>query len=164
MKYVISGYYGFNNSGDDALLMSIINGIRSTDDSAEITVLSKSPAETRKNYSVNAVNRYNIFSLIAKISCCDVLISGGGTLIQDATSTKSLVYYLSVIRIAKFFKKVGDDYVIIPEKEYLCISDVKTPSQREPTKELSVLISEKDFVIQKKGREKDSIYLLILSF
>lgn len=105
MRYVISGYYGFNNSGDDALLMSIINGIRSTDDSAEITVLSKSPAETRKNYSVNAVNRYNIFSLIAKISCCDVLISGGGTLIQDATSTKSLVYYLSVIRIAKFFKK-----------------------------------------------------------
>lgn len=67
-------------------------------------------------------------------------------------------------QIAKFFKKVGDDYVIIPEKEYLCISDVKTPSQREPTKELSVLISEKDFVIQKKGREKDSIYLLILSF
>lgn len=105
MKYVISGYYGFNNSGDDALLLSIVDGIKSTDSSADITVLSKSPAETRKNYGVNAVNRYNPFSLISKISRCDVLISGGGTLIQDATSTKSLIYYLTVIRVAQFFKR-----------------------------------------------------------
>lgn len=105
MKYVISGYYGFNNSGDDALLLSIISGIKSNDEKAEITVLSKSPAETRRGYGVDAVNRYNIFSLLAKISRCDVLVSGGGTLIQDETSTKSLMYYLAVIKIAKFFKK-----------------------------------------------------------
>lgn len=105
MKIVVSGYYGFNNSGDDALLSAIIEDIRSVDDKAEITVLSNSPKDTRSAYKTRAVYRYNIFSLIYEIASCDVLISGGGTLIQDATSTKSLYYYLAIIKLAKLFKK-----------------------------------------------------------
>ena len=105
MKIVISGYYGFENSGDDALLMSIINDIKNNDDKANITVLSKNPKNTKQKYLVNAANRYNPFSLIKTLLSCDLLISGGGTLIQDATSTKSLFYYLSVIKLAQIFKK-----------------------------------------------------------
>lgn len=105
MRIVISGYYGFNNSGDDALLMSIVNGIKQTYDDAEITVLSKAPNDTARHYGVKAINRYNIFSVLHCIKKCDLLISGGGTLIQDATSTKSLLYYLSVIKLAKMMKK-----------------------------------------------------------
>lgn len=105
MKIVISGYYGFNNSGDDALLMAIIENIKSVDENAEITVLSNSPKDTKRIYNVNAVYRYNLPMLIYKIATCDTLISGGGTLIQDATSTKSLYYYLSIIALSKFFKK-----------------------------------------------------------
>ena len=105
MKIVISGYYGFNNSGDDALLMSIIQDIKSIDEKAVITVLSNSPEQTRKNYGVNAINRYNLIMVISKIAQCDLLISGGGTLIQDATSTKSLLYYLSIIKLAKMLKR-----------------------------------------------------------
>jgi len=105
MKIVVSGYYGFNNSGDDALLAAIIDNIRSVNEKAEITVLSNSPKDTMSVYKAKAVYRYNIFSLIYEIATCDVLLSGGGTLIQDATSTKSLYYYLSIIRLAKLFKK-----------------------------------------------------------
>ncbi len=105
MKIVISGYYGFNNSGDDALLQAIIDDIRFAYDKAEIIVLSNDPDATRKSYGVHAVYRYNAAMALMKISACDLLISGGGTLIQDATSTKSLIYYLTVIRAAKFFKK-----------------------------------------------------------
>jgi len=105
MKIVISGYYGFDNSGDDALLMSIINDLKKNDNSAKITVLSKNPKKTGLQYLVNAVNRYNPFSLIKTIATCDLLISGGGTLIQDATSTKSLFYYLFVIKLAQIFHK-----------------------------------------------------------
>lgn len=105
MKIVISGYYGFDNSGDDALLLSIIDDINKNDDRAQITVLSKNPQKTKLQYHVNATNRYNLFSIIKVISSCDVLISGGGTLIQDATSTKSLFYYLFVIKLAQIFKK-----------------------------------------------------------
>ncbi len=105
MKIVVSGYYGFNNSGDDALLAAIIENIHSINDKAEITVLSNSPKDTKAIYNAKAVHRYNIFSVLYAISSCDVLLSGGGTLIQDATSTKSLYYYLSIIKLAKLFKK-----------------------------------------------------------
>lgn len=105
MKIVISGYYGFNNNGDDALLMSIINDVRAVNEKAVITVLSNSPADTKRNYGVNAVYRYNMFTVLAAIASCDLLVSGGGTLIQDATSTKSLLYYLTIIKLAKIFRK-----------------------------------------------------------
>ena len=105
MKVVISGYYGFNNSGDDALLMSIVDNIKAIDPAIKITVLSNSPKETKKIYNTNAVYRYNIASVLYEIATCDLLISGGGTLIQDATSTKSLYYYLSIIRIAKILRR-----------------------------------------------------------
>ena len=105
MKFVISGYYGFGNNGDDALLLAITKEIKSLYPDAEITVLSKSPKKTEKQYHVRSVNRYNVFSVLNALHRCDMLISGGGTLVQDATSTKSLIYYLTVIRIAKFFKK-----------------------------------------------------------
>ena len=105
MKIVISGYYGFDNSGDDALLLSIIDNLKKNDNKAEITVLSKNPKKTKLQYQVGAANRYNPFSLIKAIASCDVLVSGGGTLIQDVTSTKSLFYYLFVIKLAQLFGK-----------------------------------------------------------
>lgn len=105
MKIVISGYYGFNNSGDDALLTAIIDNIKSIDEKADITVLSNSPKDTKRIFKTNAIYRYNIFAMLYTIATCDLLISGGGTLIQDATSTKSLYYYLAIIKIAKLMKK-----------------------------------------------------------
>jgi polysaccharide pyruvyl transferase CsaB len=105
MKFVISGYYGFENSGDDALLHTIINQIKKDYKSADITVLSKSPKKTKAIYGVTSVYRYNPFTVLFHIIRCNLLISGGGTLIQDVTSTKSLIYYLTIIKTALFFKK-----------------------------------------------------------
>lgn len=105
MKFVISGYYGFKNSGDEALLHSIINQIRKDYTNPEIVVLSNTAKKTKKDYGVISVNRYNIFMILWHIASCNLLISGGGTLIQDETSTKSLLYYLAIIKIAKFFRK-----------------------------------------------------------
>ena len=105
MRIVISGYYGFDNSGDDALLMSIIDDLKKGDERVQITVLSKNPTQTREKYCVNAVNRYNPILVVKAIASCDLLISGGGTLVQDVTSTKSLLYYLSIIKFAQMFRK-----------------------------------------------------------
>ena len=99
-EILISGYYGFKNSGDDALLEAIINDIKQYKESPNITVLSANPKETSNKYRVNAINRFNIFKLMKHMKNAGLLISGGGTLIQDATSTKSLVYYLTVIKLA----------------------------------------------------------------
>ncbi len=97
---VISGYYGHNNSGDDALLSAIINDIKKSNDDIRITVLSKKPQETQEIYGVDAVNRFNIFKINKTIKNSKLLISGGGSLIQDATSSRSLHYYLNIIKIA----------------------------------------------------------------
>ncbi len=99
-EILISGYYGFKNSGDDALLMAILNDIRRYKESPNIVVLSANPKETTKNYRVKAINRLNPFAIMKHMKKADLLISGGGTLIQDTTSTKSLIYYLSVISLA----------------------------------------------------------------
>lgn len=97
---VISGYYGHKNNGDDALLSAIIKDIKEIDNSVRFTVLSKNPKETREIYGVDAVYRFNLFRIGKIIKNSKLLISGGGSLIQDATSSRSLVYYLNIIKVA----------------------------------------------------------------
>lgn len=104
-KILISGYYGFDNSGDDAILKAIIKDIKSIDETIEITALSKNPLNTKKIYKVNAVDRFNFNNVINAIRNNDMLISGGGSLLQDITSTRSILYYLALIHIAKLYKK-----------------------------------------------------------
>ena len=100
-EILVSGYYGFKNSGDDALLKSIIDDLKKYKESPNIVVLSANPRETSKTYRVKAVNRLSPFGILRHMKKADMLISGGGTLIQDRTSTKSLLYYLTIIRMAK---------------------------------------------------------------
>ncbi len=99
-EILVSGYYGFKNSGDDALLSAIINDISKYKESPNLVVLSKNPAETQKYYRVKSINRFNIPGIMRHMKNAEMLISGGGTLMQDGTSTKSLWYYLYIIRMA----------------------------------------------------------------
>lgn len=98
---IISGYYGLGNSGDEALLKSIVSDLRSINPDITITALSGNAALTNKLYGIKTVNRLNPFSIIREFKSAKLLLSGGGTLIQDATSTKSLLYYLGIISLAK---------------------------------------------------------------
>ncbi len=100
-EILISGYYGFKNSGDDALLLSIIKDLKSINPELDLVVLSKNPEETKRIYGVKAISRFNPFAIAAHMRRARLLISGGGTLLQDGTSSKSLWYYLAVIRTAK---------------------------------------------------------------
>ncbi len=98
---IISGYYGFNNIGDDSLLTSIIDGIRRKDPGIGITVLAKRPKELEKLTGVRCINRFNIISVAREMRRARVLVSGGGSLLQDGTSKKSLYYYVYIMRMAK---------------------------------------------------------------
>lgn len=102
---LISGYYGFDNIGDESILRAVINGIRARLPDSRLTVLSHDPAATREKYGVDAVDRMAPLEILRAVRRCDMLISGGGSLLQDVTSSKSLQYYLAIIRIAKFFRK-----------------------------------------------------------
>lgn len=101
MKFVISGYYGFKNTGDEAILDVIIEQIQKADPQAEIII----PSPSAGNRSLMAIPRYNLFSLVKAIKKADVLISGGGGLLQDSTGLFTVPYYLGIIYIAKFLKK-----------------------------------------------------------
>lgn len=104
-KILLSGYYGYNNAGDEAILKSIIANIKKIDKDADITVLSDNIEFTKEKYNINAVKRFNPLHILKALLKCDILISGGGTLFQDKTSTRSLIYYTSIINIAKLFGK-----------------------------------------------------------
>ncbi len=104
-RIIVSGYYGFGNSGDEAILKTIIRDLKELDDEIDITILSSNPELTQLKNNVKAVNRLNIIHIIKSISSCDMLISGGGSLLQDITSTRSLLYYLLIVKIALLFNK-----------------------------------------------------------
>jgi len=102
---VISGYYGFGNSGDDSILYAIVRELKLKDPSVRIVTLSNTPKATQELYGVDAVHRFNFVSVCRRLRHTKLLISGGGSLIQDVTSNKSLAYYLTVIALAKRFGK-----------------------------------------------------------
>lgn len=104
-KVLISGYYGFDNSGDDAILKAIVKDLKAEDESIQITAFSNNPTFTEQIYGIEAVNRFGIVDIIRSIRGCDLFISGGGSLLQDVTSTRSLLYYLALIKLAKIFNK-----------------------------------------------------------
>jgi polysaccharide pyruvyl transferase CsaB len=62
------------------------------------------PKETRQQYGVNAIYRFNFLSVFLKLCGSRLLITGGGTHMQDETSTQSLIYYLWVINTARVLK------------------------------------------------------------
>ena len=108
-RLVLSGYYGFDNSGDEAVLQSILLALRAEGEAAGIRVepivLSGNPDRTRRMYGVEAVHRMKPTELLKAIRRCDGVISGGGSLLQDATGKLSIPYYLGVLKLAQWLGK-----------------------------------------------------------
>jgi len=102
-KVVISGYYGFENFGDEAILKVLTDELKTNN--FDITVFSKNPNFTADKLGVNSIYTFSINKIINEIKESDVLISGGGSLLQDTTSIKSLFYYLFIIATAQILKK-----------------------------------------------------------
>jgi polysaccharide pyruvyl transferase CsaB len=98
---IISGYYGFKNIGDDAMLMAIIDNLRKYREDIRIITLSHNPMETKKSYGVDSISRINLFYIFQVMRKARLFIYGGGNLIQDNTSTRSLLYYLGTVWMAK---------------------------------------------------------------
>ncbi|MDO7789047.1 polysaccharide pyruvyl transferase CsaB [Desulforamulus aquiferis] len=104
-KVVISGYYGFDNLGDEAVLFSILKTLRELNVGLRIDVLSNQPGQTAEVYKVSAHNRWKLREIYRALKDSDMLISGGGSLLQDVTGLKSLLYYLGVILLARMLGK-----------------------------------------------------------
>ncbi|WP_207802330.1 polysaccharide pyruvyl transferase CsaB [Paenibacillus xerothermodurans] len=108
-RIVLSGYYGFDNSGDEAVLQSILLALEEQGKAQGVrfvpVVLSIDPEKTSRTYGVESVHRMKLGALFRAIRSADGLISGGGSLLQDETSSKTIPYYLTVLKIAQWLGK-----------------------------------------------------------
>ncbi|WP_058300343.1 polysaccharide pyruvyl transferase CsaB [Gorillibacterium timonense] len=108
-QLVLSGYYGFHNSGDEAVLQSILLALEAEAKRAGIAVepivLSGDPAWTEKMYGVRAVHRMKPAEVLSAVRKADGLISGGGSLLQDATGKLTIPYYLAILKLAQWLGK-----------------------------------------------------------
>ena len=109
MRLVLSGYYGFRNSGDEAVLFSILKALGEAGEDQGVTitpvVLSADPAWTSEQYGVESVPRMKPAAVWQALRSSDGLISGGGSLLQDATGLGSIPYYLGIMKMARWCGK-----------------------------------------------------------
>lgn len=106
-RIAISGYYGFQNAGDEAVLAGLVMALRSARSSKdlEITALSIDPEKTALEHGIRAAHRYRVGAVLKTLSKADLVLSGGGSLLQDSTSAHSIFYYLAIVRIAQMMGK-----------------------------------------------------------
>jgi len=105
VKIMISGYYGFNNTGDEAILKSMVRAFKDKIPQIKITVLSNNPLQTFQAYQVKAIKRLQLISIMYCLRKVNLFISGGGGLLQDSTGKGwSILYYLGLIWVAKIVK------------------------------------------------------------
>ena len=100
-KIVLSGYYGFDNAGDEGVMGAIIQGLKAVEPDIPLVVLSNQPEKTARDWQVEAVNRWDYKAVWRLFGESSVLVSGGGSLLQDVTGIKSLLYYLGIMVLAR---------------------------------------------------------------
>ena len=98
---VICGAYGMGNSGDEAILDAIVAEMRAIDPLMPLTVMTRDPAGASARLGLTAVHTFNFPRFLAVMRRRALYINGGGSLIQDVTSRRSLWYYLFTLRAAK---------------------------------------------------------------
>lgn len=100
-QVTICGAYGRGNAGDDAILLAILTELRAIDPDLSFQVFSRNPKDTRLAYRVNAFYTFNALQALYHFRHAKLFINGGGSLMQDVTSFRSLWFYLWTLANAK---------------------------------------------------------------
>ncbi|MBI3926543.1 MAG: polysaccharide pyruvyl transferase CsaB [Armatimonadetes bacterium] len=99
-RIVISGYYGLGNTGDEAVLEGMVGSLRKEDPGVELSVLTADEDNARR-LGLRPVPRKQYGAVARALLASDLLLSGGGGLIQDSTGVGSVVYYLGIAAMAR---------------------------------------------------------------
>ncbi|MBI2265075.1 MAG: polysaccharide pyruvyl transferase CsaB [Armatimonadetes bacterium] len=144
-RILISGYYGFGNIGDEAILLSLVGSFRGSAPDLDLVVLSGDPGKTERDCGARCIPRSDYAAILREISDCDLFFSGGGGLFQDVTGIRSLAYYLGLVQLAEFLGKK----VVIGAQG---IGPVETLPGREMTR---FVVSQADLVIVRDEASSD---------
>ncbi|NLK64414.1 MAG: polysaccharide pyruvyl transferase CsaB [Tissierellia bacterium] len=104
-RILIIGYYGSGNAGDEALLKSTINLLNQVYLKPDITAVTYSVKDTEKTHGIKGISRNKYMEIVKEIINSDILVGGGGSMLQNITSNRSLFYYLTILKLAKLFGK-----------------------------------------------------------
>ncbi|KXK14881.1 MAG: Polysaccharide pyruvyl transferase [Chloroflexi bacterium OLB14] len=92
-KYIlIGGYYGAGNLGDEAILQCILKDIRAQNNNTSFIVTSWNPEQTAAQFNVEAIHWKDIAALLEASKRADMIILGGGGLLQDYWGIKPDTY------------------------------------------------------------------------
>lgn len=97
----VSGYYGFGNLGDEAILEEICNELKQLVKPEDIVILSADPQTTARHYGVRSMQRKNFSKLWSGLMHCRLFVSGGGGLFQNTRTLGSILFYGLQILMAK---------------------------------------------------------------
>lgn len=100
LRIVLSGYFGFHNLGDEAILESVCENLRCVAPGTLIQALVKTPFATGEA-PFTPVPRMSPLAIWRALRNADLFISGGGSLLQDVTGPGSVPYYLSILEMAR---------------------------------------------------------------
>lgn len=120
MRYLISGYYGEKNAGDEAILAGILQEISRRDPEARFAVLSFDPGDTLRRHGADhdlaalSTSLRSPGPLLEAMRSAHLLISGGGSFLHEADfelhgrsflfregKLRPVPYFLSIVLMAR---------------------------------------------------------------
>ncbi|TAK32792.1 MAG: glycosyltransferase [Chloroflexota bacterium] len=82
-RVLIGGYYGFGNTGDEAILAATVRMLRARCSGLQVTVASGDPVETARRHPVDALLWSDIPALLDAARRADLIVLGGGGVFFD---------------------------------------------------------------------------------
>lgn len=98
---LICGAYGMRNAGDEAILQAVVSEMRGLDPWMPVSVMSRRASETALSCGVDAIYTFDLPRMLRTMRRRELFLNGGGSLLQDVTSNRSLWYYLFTLGAAK---------------------------------------------------------------
>ena len=101
LRLTVGGYFGCGNVGDDAILLGLLEAMREIAPTVALTALTGRPCRDRRRFGISCVHRRNPIAVRFAMLCSRAFLCGGGSLLQNLTSNRSLSYYLGLLRASR---------------------------------------------------------------
>jgi polysaccharide pyruvyl transferase CsaB len=103
VEVLVAAWVGSTNLGDELVFRGLCRRLAAL--GAGVTAVSVAPAATRAAHGVAAIDHRDVAGLVRATRRADLVVLGGGGLVQDSTSALNLPYHLSRLVPARLSAK-----------------------------------------------------------